>query len=145
MSRKKKHTQPVLFNETHEEQQTDTNAVSASITYEIDTAAPEPAGGVSVTYEIDHETPAFDKTLETAKFETLEQETPKRKALKEFAELWKGLPHHNYMTDEQARRVHKLWQIVTGRTSYYTNCSICTIGHIKALRREAKNEGIVIE
>ena len=112
----------------------------------FDAPAPETnADGVSFTYEIDPEAPTFEKTLETAKFETWEQETPKRKALREFAELWKTLPHHNYMTDKQARQVHKYWQVVTGRTDYYVNCSVCTINHIRRLKKEAKNEGIAIQ
>lgn len=139
MGRKKKYT-ATLFDAPAPE----TNADGVSFTCEIDPAVPEPAGGVSVTYEIDPETPTFEKTLETAKFET-EQETPKRKALREFAELWKTLPHHNYMTDKQARQVHKYWQVVTGRTDYYVNCSVCTINHIRRLKKEAKDEGIVIQ
>lgn len=101
--------------------------------------------GVSVEYEADPEKPNTEESVMTAKIETITEVSPKVKALMEFAELWKSLPHHNYMSAKQARAVHRLWQTVTGRTDYYVNCSVCTIAHIKILKKEAKNEGIVIE
>lgn len=72
------------------------------------------------------------------------EDSPKVKALKEFASIWNGMKQHNYMTDAQAREVHKLWQTVTGRTDYYTNCGVCTINHIKSLKKLCKNEGIEV-
>ena len=104
----------------------------------------ESAVSVLIEYEVNPENPNTEQTVMTAKIETT-VESAKVKALKEFAELWKSLPHHNYMTNKQAREVHKLWQTVTGRTDYYFNCSVCTINHIKQLKKEARNEGIAIE
>ena len=92
------------------------------------------------------------ETNNNIEVETVQQETtpetiedsPKIKAIKEFAQLWATLPHYNYVTDKQAREIHKLWQIVTGRTDYYNNCSACLIAHVKTLKKIAKNEGIEI-
>lgn len=70
--------------------------------------------------------------------------TPKIEAIKQFKELWQNLPHHNYITDKQAREIHALWQKITGRTDYYSNCSVCTINHIKQIRKIARNEGFEI-
>jgi hypothetical protein len=72
------------------------------------------------------------------------EKTPKIVAIEQFKELWQNLPHHNYITDKQAREIHVLWQKITGRTDYYSNCSVCTINHIKQIRKIARNEGIEI-
>lgn len=102
-------------------------SVSVSITYENDINEPKPTEQVVMEAEIEVGKP--DRKLE---------------AVKAFAELWESLPHHNYMTDAQARQVHRLWQAVTGRTDYYTNCSVCTINHIKYLKKIARGYGIEI-
>lgn len=70
--------------------------------------------------------------------------TPKIEAIKQFKELWQNLPHHNYITDKQAREIHTIWQRVTGRTDYYTHCSSCLIAHVKQLKKIAQNEGFTI-
>lgn len=101
--------------------------VSVGITYENDINEPKPTEQVVMGAEIEVGKP--DRKLE---------------AVKAFAELWENLPHHNYMTDAQARQVHRLWQAVTGRTDYYTNCSVCTINHIKYLKKIARGYGIEI-
>ena len=72
------------------------------------------------------------------------EDSTKVKALKEFASIWNGMKQHNYMSDAQEREVHQLWQTVTGRTDYYTNCGVCTINHIKVLKKLCKNEGIEV-
>lgn len=101
--------------------------VSVSITYENNPAEPKPTEQVIMEAEI-----------------KVEEQDRKLEAVREFAELWESLPHHNYMTDAQARQVHRLWQAVTGRTDYYTNCSVCTINHIKCLKKIARGYGIEI-
>lgn len=110
-------------------------------------ATPETAESVSVsiTYEANPEKPNTVESVMNAKIE-IEVGKPDRKleAVKAFAELWESLPHHNYMTDAQARQVHRLWQAVTGRTDYYTNCSVCTINHIRYLKKIARGYGIEI-
>lgn len=112
----------------------------------FDAPTPEPEHiEVSIEYEANPEKPNTVESVMNAKIE-VEVGKPDRKleAVKAFAELWESLPHHNYMTDAQARQVHRLWQAVTGRTDYYTNCSVCTINHIKYLKKIARGYGIEI-
>lgn len=81
--------------------------------------------------------PTTENTSET-------KNAPKIEAIKQFKELWQNLPHHNFITDKQAREIHVFWQKITGRTDYYSNCSVCTINHIKQIRKIARNEGFEI-
>lgn len=122
MARKKKQTKPV------EEVEATENAIGVTLTANID-----PTKSFEENF--------FENT--TIEY-TPTEDTPKIKAIKEFAQLWATLPHYNYVTDKQAREIHKLWQIVTGRTDYYNNCSACLIAHVKTLKKIAKNEGITI-
>lgn len=85
----------------------------------------------------------ISEPVETAP-EIIEEESPRIVALKEFIELWRGLPHYNSVTDKQAREIHAIWQRVTGRTDYYTHCSSCLIAHVKQLKKICKNEGFTI-
>lgn len=71
--------------------------------------------------------------------------TPKIKALQDFANLMNGeLKYRMMATDKQARQIHSYWQIATGRSDYYVNCSACTIAHIKTLKKLCRNEGIKV-
>lgn len=77
--------------------------------------------------------------------EEIPEESPKIKALKGFANLMNGeLKYRMMATDLQARQIHSYWQIATGRSDYYVNCSACTIAHIKTLKKLCRNEGIKI-
>ena len=100
-----------------------------------------PVVQVEVTFEADETTPT-EEVIEKAEIIV---KTAKQIALEEFANFWNGLPHHQYISDKEARYVHSLWQTATGRTDYYSNCSICTINHIKQLKKLCKNEGIELK
>lgn len=100
-----------------------------------------PAVQVEATFEADETTPT-EEVIEKAEIVV---KTAKQIALEEFANFWNGLPHHNYISDKEARYVHTLWQTATGRTDYYSNCSICTINHVKSLKKLCKNEGIELK
>ena len=100
-----------------------------------------PAVQVEATFEADETTPT-EEVIEKAEIVV---KTAKQIALEEFANFWNGLPHHQYISDKEARYVHSLWQTATGRTDYYSNCSICTINHIKQLKKLCKNEGIELK
>lgn len=97
-----------------------------------------PVVKVEMSYESDKLEPTADVLMNTE----IVVKTAKQIALEEFANFWNGLPHHQYISDKEARFVHTLWQTATGRTDYYSNCSICTINHIKQLKKLCKNEGI---
>lgn len=97
-----------------------------------------PVVKVEMSYESDKLEPT-EKVIEKVEIVV---KTAKQIALEEFANFWNGLPHHQYISDKEARFVHTLWQTATGRTDYYSNCSICTINHIKQLKKLCKNEGI---
>lgn len=98
-----------------------------------------------VQVEVKYESDKLDSTAEVIEKAEIIVKTAKQIALEEFAKFWNGLPHHNYISDKEARYVHTLWQTVTGRTDYYSNCSICTINHIKSLKKYCKNEGIELK
>ena len=100
-----------------------------------------PAVQVEATFEADETTPT-EEVIEKAEIVV---KTAKQIALEEFANFWNGLPHHQYISDKEARYVHSWWQTATGRTDYYSNCSICTINHIKQLKKLCKNEGIELK
>jgi recombinational DNA repair protein RecT len=100
----------------------------------VDVVAPEQSEQINLIMPIE----------EVTEVQEVVEESPKIKALRDFVELWDGMNQHIYMTDEQARKVHKMWQIVTGRTDYYTNCSVCTINHIKVLKKHCKENGIEV-
>lgn len=86
-----------------------------------------------------------ENPTEPQKTEETEPKDPKRLALEEFAAIWNSMTQHNYMSDEQARKVHKLWQTYTGRTDFYVNCSVCSSNHIKTLKKHCKNVGIYLK
>lgn len=100
-----------------------------------------PVVKVEMSYESDKLEPTADVLMNTE----IIVKTAKQIALEEFAKFWNGLPHHNYISDKEARYVHTLWQTATGRTDYYSNCSICTINHVKSLKKLCKNEGIEVK
>lgn len=41
-------------------------------------------------------------------------------------------------TDEDARKLWKIWQEYTGRTATYRNCSVCVYSKVKFLKKEYK-------
>ena len=98
-----------------------------------------------VKVEMSYESDKLEPTEEVIKKAEIVVKTAKQIALEEFATFWNGLPHHQYISDKEARYVHTLWQTATGRTDYYSNCSICTINHIKQLKKLCKNEGIELK
>lgn len=100
-----------------------------------------PVVKVEMSYESDKLEPTADVLMNTE----IIVKTAKQIALEEFANFWNALPHHQYISDKEARYVHTLWQTATGRTDYYSNCSICTINHIKQLKKLCKNEGIELK
>lgn len=100
-----------------------------------------PAVKAEIRYESDKLEPTADVLMNTE----IIVKTAKQIALEEFANFWNALPHHQYISDKEARYVHTLWQTATGRTDYYSNCSICTINHVKSLKKLCKNEGIEVK
>lgn len=142
MSKKKQNKK--LFEEPQGTQAEENVAETEATTENLEVSSDLAEGvSVSITYEVNPEKPDTPATIMDAEIEVEEQDR-KLEAVKAFAELWESLPHHNYMTDAQARQVHRLWQAVTGRTDYYTNCSVCTINHIKYLKKIARGYGIEI-
>ena len=94
----------------------------------------------------DPEIPAdMEEVEEVVDVVEIPEESPKIKALKGFADLMNGeLKYRMMATDSQARQIHSYWQIATGRSDYYVNCSACTIAHIKTLKKLCRNEGIKV-
>lgn len=92
--------------------------------------------------EIPAEVVEVEEMMEVAE---IPEESPKIKALTGFANLMNGeLKYRMMATDSQARQIHSYWQIATGRSDYYVNCSACTIAHIKTLKKLCRNEGIKV-
>jgi len=85
------------------------------------------------------ETPLLEETSLIE--EPVPVETDEQKAVKEFCKLWNGLKNHNIITDEDARTIHKLWQTVAKRTDFYVNCGVCSLNHIKYLKKKAAQYG----
>ena len=94
----------------------------------------------------DPEIPAdMEEVEEVVDVVEIPEESPKIKALKGFADLMNGeLKYRMMATDSQARQIHSYWQIATGRSDYYVNCSACTIAHIKTLKKLCRNEGVKV-
>lgn len=88
------------------------------------------------------ETPLLEETTLIEEPVTEEPvETDEQKAVKEFCKLWNGLKNHNIITDEDARTIHKLWQTAAKRTDFYVNCGVCSLNHIKYLKKKAAQYG----
>lgn len=73
------------------------------------------------------------------------EDNPQTDALKAFKEYYDKNPNRQRMTDDDARMIHRWWQIVTGRTDYYIYCGVCTANQWKVLKRKAKDEGFDIQ
>lgn len=71
----------------------------------------------------------------------IEERTPERQAVWDFCQKWNSLKNHNIISDEDAREIHKYWQIAAKRTDYYVNCSVCIIQRIKYLKKKALQYG----
>lgn len=90
------------------------------------------------------ETPLLEETTlieEPVTEEPIPVETDEQKAVYDFVQLWNGLKNHNIITDEDARTIHKLWQTAAKRTDYYVNCGVCSLNHIKYLKKKAAQYG----
>lgn len=85
-----------------------------------------------------------DEPTEQPTEQPVEEEKPlsdEQKAVYDFVQLWNGLKNHNIITDEDARTIHKLWQTAAKRTDYYVNCGVCSLNHIKYLKKKAAQYG----
>lgn len=67
----------------------------------------------------------------------IEERTPERQAVWDFCQKWNSLKNHNIISDADARQIHKYWQIASGRSDFYVNCSVCMIQRIKWLKKKA--------
>ena len=90
------------------------------------------------TDETDENTPLSEEPVTE---EPVLVETDEQKAVKEFCKLWNRLKNHNIITDEDARTIHKLWQTAAKRTDFYVNCGVCSLNHIKYLKKKAAQYG----
>ena len=82
-----------------------------------------------------------DEPTEQPTEQPVEEEKPlsdEQKAVYDFVQFWNGLKNHNVVTDEEARHIHSLWQKAAKRTDYYVNCGVCTLNHIKYLKKKAR-------
>lgn len=82
--------------------------------------------------------PIVETVAETVVEKTI---TVEEQALRDFVDLYNSLPNLITITDAQAREIHKYWQIISHRTDYYVHCGVCSLNHIKALKKLAKQKG----
>lgn len=85
-----------------------------------------------------------DEPTEQPTEQPVEEEKPlsdEQKAVYDFVQFWNGLKNRNVVTDEEARHIHSLWQKAAKRTDFYVNCGVCTLNHVKYLKKKARFYG----